>query len=957
MRQTVRMPRVAPRCWRILLLLLCSLPTSAAIRGLPLLQRYTVEEIPAAPSHMAVTSDADGVIYVGNVEGVLRFAGGRWELFALPGDSAARALHKAWDGRIYVGGYDQFGVLHTDPEGSLRYEDLRSRFGLKGADANVGDVWAVLETPRGLFFHASRAMFFLGRDGVTRQWPLNDAVRSFSVVGEAMYARVEGVGLTRFENGRLVPMPGADVLATRPLIAVVARGDGLLLASDNGFYEADARGIRKLASDADASFATNSPYSSHALPDGSLVIGTFDGVLLHFSAALELLDRVPLGANTLIAFGIDREDGLWVASEAELIRLHLPSPWTVYDERHGLVGLVTDSAWFDDTLWAATSVDVLRAERRSDGQTHFVPQRWTRLESFDLESTPAGLLIAVREGVLALDPGTRVPRQLADATTTYLVQSSSYDTRHAFALAEEELLWLEVRGGRWELLQRWPLNGMNVNALFETARGELWLGDLRGAPQRWRFDPASGLVAERRIFGADAGLVPDPQRGTTLFRLDQRLHAVSGGQAWRLDGERFMPSDLGPFGTIERPMELTVVDTALGSYAWTTRQLFHRAPRQTAWKPLHLHSRLARGFRQVQAGADGKLRVVTWSGLLQFDPGLPERAAPLLRATLERVELRRADLPAKLLPLRPPRPPLLPPQPGLMFRFGLVSMEPGTEFRYRLLGYNDAWSEWREERELNYRTLGPGDYELQLEARTRSGRIAEATQYSFQVQPRWFQTPWAWAAGVLAALLLVAGVAQLIVGIRYRQYVAINRRLERKISERTSELETANRKLSELATEDSLTGVANRRALELAMEREWQRCGELQVPLALVMVDVDHFKQFNDRHGHLEGDQQLRRVAAELKHEVHPVRELLARFGGEEFALVLPGLHLDEAMARGERLRQRFTRGDSPLTISLGVASVVPHPGSVPSELLRRADTALYRAKRKGRNRVESAED
>jgi diguanylate cyclase (GGDEF)-like protein len=355
--------------------------------------------------------------------------------------------------------------------------------------------------------------------------------------------------------------------------------------------------------------------------------------------------------------------------------------------------------------------------------------------------------------------------------------------------------------------------------------------------------------------------------------------------------------------------------------------------------------------------ADRKLRVITWTGLLQFDPSVPEPEPAPLQAILEQVEMRPAAGAPKPLPVQPNGPRVLPPQVGLMFRFGLISMEPNAQFRYRMVGYNDAWSEWREERELNYRSLGPGDYRLELQARTRSGRVAEPLRYRFRVQPLWYQTPWAWAGGLLAALLVLTAIAQLFVQVRYRQYLAVNRRLERKISERTAELETANRKLSELATEDSLTGVANRRALETALAREWQRCGELQLPLAVVMVDVDHFKQFNDRHGHLEGDQQLRRVAQELKQEVHPVRELLARFGGEEFALVLPGLHLEEAMSRAERLRQRFLRPGCPLTVSLGVASAVPQPGFEPSELLRRADTALYLAKRRGRNRVESAED
>jgi diguanylate cyclase (GGDEF)-like protein len=772
-----------------------------------------------------------------------------------------------------------------------------------------------------------------------------------------MYARVKGVGFTRFEDGRLVPMPDAHVFAERPLLAVVPHGEGLLLASEDGFYRADANGIRKLDSDADAAFAANTPYSNHTLDDGSLVFGSYDGMLLRFSPTLQLLDRVPLGANTLLAFGTDREGGLWVATEVELVRLRLPSPWTAYDSSHGLVGLISDAAWYDETLWVATSVDVLRAERGTDTALRFVSQHWTNLEAFDLEPSPAGLLIAEREGLLVLDPGQRQPRRLAEVNAVYVVQRSTRDPSYAWALGEHELLWLAIRNGRWQVVSRWPLQGMNVNAVFETAMGELWLGDLRGAPQRWRIDATTGTLQERRTFGPDAGLTPDPERGSTLFMLDAQLHAVSGEQGYRLHDDRFEPSDLGPFKDIERPMELSVIESPYGSYAWTSRTLAHRAKGSTEWQPMHLDTRLARGFRQVLADADGKLRIITWNGLLQFDPNLAEPTPPPLFTILERVGRRTDGGEPKPMALNPATPPVLPPQSGLQFRFGLISMEPSSEFRYRMMGYSESWTDWSDERDLNYRALPAGEYRLEVEARTRSGRLAAPLHFPFRVQPQWYQTPWAWSAALLLVIGVVAGIVQAFVRYRYRQYVVANRRLEHKISERTAELETANRKHSELATEDSLTGVANRRALEQALGREWQRCGERRLPLALVMVDVDHFKQFNDRHGHLEGDRQLRNVAQELAHEVHPVRELLARFGGEEFALVLPGLHLDEAMARAERLRHRFVRGVSPLTISLGVAAIVPHPGIEPAELLRRADTALYRAKRKGRNRVEPAED
>ena len=181
--------------------------------------------------------------------------------------------------------------------------------------------------------------------------------------------------------------------------------------------------------------------------------------------------------------------------------------------------------------------------------------------------------------------------------------------------------------------------------------------------------------------------------------------------------------------------------------------------------------------------------------------------------------------------------------------------------------------------------------------------------------------------------------------------------LEKRISERTIELESLNQKLSELATEDSLTGVLNRRALEQGLQREWYRCLDQRRPLSALMIDVDHFKQFNDKFGHLEGDVLLREIAQSLKANHDAKRELLARFGGEEFALLLPGVGLEDAVQRADKIRQAVTNHNRNITVSIGVAGFVPSIQMEQISLLRRADAALYRAKRGGRNRVEKDND
>ena len=123
------------------------------------------------------------------------------------------------------------------------------------------------------------------------------------------------------------------------------------------------------------------------------------------------------------------------------------------------------------------------------------------------------------------------------------------------------------------------------------------------------------------------------------------------------------------------------------------------------------------------------------------------------------------------------------------------------------------------------------------------------------------------------------------------------------------------------------------------------------------MIDVDNFKRYNDQHGHLEGDVLLRNIAQLLRAQHDNKRELLARYGGEEFALLLPGVHVEEAKRRAEEIRVKLQQDVPGNTVSIGVCGFVPTVQAEPTQLLRRADAALYRAKRGGRNRVEVDEE
>lgn len=184
--------------------------------------------------------------------------------------------------------------------------------------------------------------------------------------------------------------------------------------------------------------------------------------------------------------------------------------------------------------------------------------------------------------------------------------------------------------------------------------------------------------------------------------------------------------------------------------------------------------------------------------------------------------------------------------------------------------------------------------------------------------------------------------------------------LEQRVAERTAQLEEANRKLATLSITDGLTGLANRRRFDEYLRGESARAARAGQPLALIMLDVDYFKKFNDRYGHQAGDACLIRVAHALAAGTRRTGDLAARYGGEEFSIVLPNTGAGQACYIGESLRGAIEALDIPhadastgrVTISIGVAIQAAQDAGDPDALMQLADVALYRAKEAGRNCV-----
>ena len=197
--------------------------------------------------------------------------------------------------------------------------------------------------------------------------------------------------------------------------------------------------------------------------------------------------------------------------------------------------------------------------------------------------------------------------------------------------------------------------------------------------------------------------------------------------------------------------------------------------------------------------------------------------------------------------------------------------------------------------------------------------------------------------------------------LRLKREMDRNKEWEKELIEVTCQLERANRQLQRLSIVDPLTGIGNRRYFDELLMKEWSRAIRYKTPISFLMVDIDHFKDYNDCCGHQKGDDCLVAVGQALSESLKRSADFVARYGGEEFAVVLPNTDAEGAMVIADRVQANVAALEllydaapitDRITVSIGVAGSYPERDSVPENLVARADEALYKAKKAGRNQT-----
>lgn len=303
-----------------------------------------------------------------------------------------------------------------------------------------------------------------------------------------------------------------------------------------------------------------------------------------------------------------------------------------------------------------------------------------------------------------------------------------------------------------------------------------------------------------------------------------------------------------------------------------------------------------------------------------------------------------------------------PHQKNIEINFTAISLIKSEQikFKYKLEGHDADWIDAGTRRTAYYSHLPHGKYRFLVKAANSDGIWNETgASLDLHLRPFFYQTK------LFVMLCVFSGAVLLLIvwKISVYQLQARERKLAKLVSERTEELKKANEELKYLANSDGLTKIGNRRRFEEFLADEWHRAVRFKTEISLILLDIDHFKLYNDTYGHQAGDDCLQKVAEAFAETIKRPTDLVARFGGEEFAIILGGTDAQGAQNIAEQAAENVRNLKIPhsksktgeyLTVSIGIATTFAKFEITESDLIKVADKALYQAKANGRNQIVS---
>lgn len=752
--------------------------------GVPYIKNHSLKEYEASPQNWAVVQDHRGIMYFGNNYGVLEFDGNHWRRLGLPNRSTVHSLAVSKEGRVYVGGQNEFGYLQPDEQGLMTFVSLKPFINNK--DRSFADVWNIYTHDEEVFFCTVSGVYHYKDDTIKVYRTPYEPTGFPSFVQGKLLVPVLGKGLFELKDEKLVLIPGSERIATYTLASILPYpgGRALIVTEDNGIFIYDGYGGFSASNWPVESFLVkNKVNTAVPLADGYAIGTALNGLVvidMEGNPTQHLNREKGLQNSTVRSIYQDQKENLWLALNNGIDYVEANSPFTIFNDRLGLPGTGYTSLLDNSKLYLGTS-DGLFYKPISEQENPLNPMPLKCVQNsegqvYNLQKISGKLLLSHHNGPFEIIDNRAV--KLSDHRGAWLFLQLKSKPDYFICGTYYGLLLYKMVDGK--LVFQNSIQGFDESSrvMEEDSEGNLWIAHGYIGLFKLKLSEDLKQVEKVSFYGEKNGFPSN--LGINVFKINGKLvfTGLQGIYYYNKNTDRFeVYEELNRLFDKDVQVRKLVEDKegnvwfSAGDEMGVIRKLSNGSYEVTKNVFNKLEGKLVGGFEHIAYYNNQNVLIGIDEGFVQYRPtylhksSLQERFSTLIR----RVEVRKQATDsliyggsfvsnglAKSIQPEHNIPTLPYTLNSLKFTFGAILYDgiEDVQYKYYLEGFDEGWSPWMTTLQKEYTNLREGTYNFRVRARNIYNQESEEAVYTFRVSPPWYRSIWAYTFYVLFGVLL-----------------------------------------------------------------------------------------------------------------------------------------------------------------------------------------------------------
>ncbi len=790
--------------------------------GIPFIKNYTPEDYNGSTQNWSVIQDNRGVMYFGNGDGILTFDGLSWKSISLPNKTVVRSFAKDKNGKIYVGGVDEFGYIASDSLGRTVFKSLLSK--IPENKRTFKDIWRMFYVKDAIVLCTSSKIFVIG-EKETQVFESKTGYHGGFSVYDKFYTREKEVGIEVLENGKLELIPDGAKFANERVYFMLPFDNGKILAGSRtlGLFLYDGKSFSNWYTSADDYLIKSSVYGALNIGADYIAITTIiDGVIIidKMGKTIQHIDKERgLQDNTCYYMYLDKQSNLWLALGAGISYVEINSQFTFYDQRHKLEGKMYGAKLHNNTLYAGGEPNLLCKEWL-EYENPLLPTNFKLIDktggqTWQLKEIDGNLFSTHSLGIFYLNNSEATKIKVNDLNTWILVPVHG-KPEYVVAGTNEGLFLLEKNGTSFNIKHK--IKGLNADCRYIEVDeiGNWWLSGASKGIHKFRLNGACDSVFKSKVYDAKKGLPSD--NNNIVHKVGKHIIAATQKNFYyySFNDDKFLPFE--PFNKhLTKNVKVQIIGKQQNGNVWFVDDdimgvfvLQNDGSYQAVTKPFMEISKIG-SVSQVNEIDDKNLIISHSRGIIHYDPSFSKQfdlpSNTLIRSVENVVNdsvIFGGNYPfnADTFTLQQPMntiQTLKYQSNSLRFEFASTFYESPerTEYQYKLEGFDKDWSNWSKDTKKEYTKLSEGKYTFKVRSRNVYLTQGNEAAYSFRISPPWYRTIFAYIFYVLLfAFVLYFGIKRYTKSLK-----EANIRLERIVQERTSEIVKQKEELAAQAVE------------------------------------------------------------------------------------------------------------------------------------------------------------